>query len=284
MWMKQYVSKFRRAKYLNFLIYPDQGKGISLRISKTVGCALVGILGVLTAIFVIFVISLGEISYRAFLAESLLQENQRLRDHNARVTELEKELNDYRDLTTKIAQLAGIEKASLSRAIDWNEGLVLANVSPGQTGNGEALLFSENRKESWQGGDGIPYGMPLDGWLSKGFKEDPKTLGGAHPGIDIAASAGKEVMATASGEVKFADWDDYYGKLIIIDHKKGYQTYYGHNSELRVSKNEKVKRGQVIALSGNSGRSSAPHLHYEIKKNGVSVDPEKYIGTKDEKR
>jgi murein DD-endopeptidase MepM/ murein hydrolase activator NlpD len=161
--------------------------------------------------------------------------------------------------------------------------LVLANDLPDQTENGEVLLSSENRKESWQGGDGIPYGMPLDGWVSKGFIEDPKSLGGAHPGIDIAASLGKEVKSTASGEVKFAGWDDYYGKLIIIDHKNGYQTYYGHNSELRVSKNEKVKSGQVIALSGNSGRSSAPHLHYEIKKNRVSVDPGKYIGTKDEK-
>jgi len=114
--------------------------------------------------------------------------------------------------------------------------------------------------------------------------EDGKSLGGAHAGIDIAASLGMEVRATASGEVRFAGRDDYYGELIVIDHNYGYQTYYGHNSKLLVSKGEKIGRWQVIALSGNSGRSSAPHLHYEIKKDGVSVNPEDYLRKKDEKR
>lgn len=274
------MMKLNKGKHLNFLIYPDQGQGISFRISKILAYALVGILGLLITIFFVFVRSLGEISYRAFLSESFLQENQRLRDYNAKVIDMEKELSKYRDLTIRIAQLAGVEKASFNPSTSLKTGVVLANDSLAQIEKEDELLLAEGLER----GDSIPWGLPLDGWISKDFTEDPKSLGGPHPGIDIAASEGKEVKVTASGVVKFAGWDDYYGNLIIIDHKNRYETYYGHNLKLRVSKNEKVKRSQVIALSGNTGRSSAPHLHYEIKKGGVPVNPKNYLGTKNEKR
>jgi len=280
--MKTRLNTLAKGKHLNFMIYPDQGKGISFRVSKIVAYALVGVLGILIALFIVFAISLGEISHRAFLAKSLLQENEKLRDYNARVTELERELNEYRDLTLHIAQLAGVEGAFENRSASTSQGTGQEQVPSIQTEKGNVIL-SGDEPQGAVIGDSIPFGLPLDGWISKGFIQDPKSLGGAHPGIDIAASVGKEVRVTASGLVKFAGWDDHYGNLIIIDHKNGYETYYGHNSQLQVSKQEKVQRGQVIALSGNSGRSSAPHLHYEIKKDGVSVNPEKYLGKKDEK-
>jgi murein DD-endopeptidase MepM/ murein hydrolase activator NlpD len=275
---------FRKSENLNFLVYPDQGKGISFKISKILLYTLVGIAGFLAVAFYIFITSFVEISNRAFLAESLLKENQRLRLYNAKVIEMEKELLRYRDLSLKIAQLAGIEGISFERSSLWKTGTFLAKDSLVKIEKPEEVLLAQDLGEGLAKEDSIPYGLPLEGWISKGFIEDPKSLGGAHPGIDIAAPEGKEVRATAFGVVEFAGWDDYYGNLIIIDHKNGFETYYGHNSKLRVSKDQKVKRGEVIALSGNTGRSTAPHLHYEIKKEGMSINPENYLGKKDEKR
>lgn len=280
--IKPNLSAFRQAKNLNFMIYPDQGKGISFRLSKVFVYILAVILGTLIAIFFVFLTSLGEMSYKAFLSESLIRENQKLREYNARVTQLERELNDYRNLTLQIAQLAGIDKPSFDFSTSKNRGSVLAEDSLAQGRKSKTFLPADTLTRVKD--DAVPYGLPMDGWISKGFVDDPKSLGGAHPGIDIAASEGKEVKSTASGQVIFAGWDDHYGNLIIIDHKNGYETYYGHNSELKVSKGQMVKRGQVIALSGNTGRSSAPHLHYEIKKTSISVNPENYSGKKDEKR
>jgi murein DD-endopeptidase MepM/ murein hydrolase activator NlpD len=279
--MKHNLNAFSSAKHLNFLIYPDQGKGISFRLSRIIVYTLALVLGILIAIFFVFVTYLGEISYKAYLSESLIQENQKLREYNARVTQLEKELNEYRKLTFRIAQLAGIDSSSFSFSTSKTGGAVLFEDSLIQTGKAETALIADT--QSWAKDDDVPYGLPLDGWISKGFIDDPKSLSGAHPGIDIAAPEGKEVKATAKGLVKFSGWDDHYGNLIIIDHENGYETYYGHNSKLSVSKGQMIRRGQVIALSGNTGRSSAPHLHYEIKRGGVSVNPENYIGQKDEK-
>ena len=109
-------------------------------------------------------------------------------------------------------------------------------------------------------------------------------MGGPHPGIDIAAPEGREVKVTAPGVVRLAGWDDYYGNLIVVEHQNGYETYYGHNSKLVASVGEEVKRGQVIALSGNTGRSTAPHLHYEIRKDGESLNPRDYLGIKNEEQ
>jgi murein DD-endopeptidase MepM/ murein hydrolase activator NlpD len=264
------------------MIYPDQGKGISFRLSRILIYALAMVLGLLITLFFIFVTSLGQLSYKAYLSESLIRENQKLREYNAKVIQLERELNDYRNLTLRIAQLAGIDSSSFNLPSSSTKGAFLNGDSPSQKVGVKTALVGE--EEMWVKDDDIPYGLPLKGWISRGFVDNPESLGGSHLGIDIAASEGKEVIATAKGIVKFSGWEDRFGKLIIIDHENGYETYFGHNSGLKVSEGQKVKRGQVIALSGNTGMSSAPHLHYEIKKEGISVNPENYLGKKDEKR
>jgi murein DD-endopeptidase MepM/ murein hydrolase activator NlpD len=85
------------------------------------------------------------------------------------------------------------------------------------------------------------------------------------------------VKTTADGKVVLAGWDDMYGNLVAIDHGNGYVTYYGHTLKNLVNIGDNIRRGDVIALSGSSGRSSAPHLHYEIKKDGVPIDPKEYL-------
>nr|MBC7244393.1 M23 family metallopeptidase [Chloroflexota bacterium] len=100
-----------------------------------------------------------------------------------------------------------------------------------------------------------------------------------HNGIDIPIWYGSQVFATKDGVVTKAGWQAGYGWIVEIEHDMGFTTIYGHNSKLLVKKGDEVKAGDVIALSGSSGRSTGPHLHYEIRLNDVPVDPLKYLDT-----
>ncbi len=96
---------------------------------------------------------------------------------------------------------------------------------------------------------------------------------GGHPGIDIAVASGSYVRAAGGGEVIAAGIDSIYGHSVLIDHGDGLWSRYGHALYLVVSRGQKVRRGEVIALSGSTGRSTAPHLHFEILQNGRAIDP-----------
>jgi hypothetical protein len=99
-----------------------------------------------------------------------------------------------------------------------------------------------------------------------------------HHGVDYLIPEGTPIFATADGKVEsLSDNNSSHGKAITIDHGNGYKTSYGHLSEVRVTKGTNVKRGDIIALSGNSGLSFAPHLHYEVILNGMRVDPVHYF-------
>ncbi len=94
-----------------------------------------------------------------------------------------------------------------------------------------------------------------------------------HKGIDIACPVGSRIYAAREGKVFFAGYKGGYGKLVIIKHKHGYYSYYGHLSRFKKKKGSHVKRGELIALSGNSGRSTGPHLHFEIRKKNKPINP-----------
>lgn len=94
-----------------------------------------------------------------------------------------------------------------------------------------------------------------------------------HRGIDLGCHPGTQVHASRSGEVVFSGYEDGYGNLVIIEHEFGYRSYYGHLSRIMVKKGQRIKPGETIALSGNTGRSTGPHLHFEIRKNGQALNP-----------
>lgn len=111
-----------------------------------------------------------------------------------------------------------------------------------------------------------------------GYRADP--INGKmkmHAGLDIVVSPGTPVRAPADGVVSFAGWDDFYGKLVSIDHGFGVLTRYGHNSQLYVQVGQKISKYDVISATGSTGRSTGPHLHYEVRVNGVPVNPTNYI-------
>jgi hypothetical protein len=129
--------------------------------------------------------------------------------------------------------------------------------------------------------NGVPALRPVDGgYVSSTFgrRRDPFTGRiNRHEGVDFSARKGSRVFATADGTVKYAGYDGAYGYTIELDHGSGVITRYSHNNKLSVTKGQSIKRGDVIASVGSSGRSSGCHLHYEVKVNGVPQDPMKYI-------
>ena len=121
---------------------------------------------------------------------------------------------------------------------------------------------------------------PTRGWVTSnfGYRKSPFTgLREKHEGWDIGARSGSAIRSTADGLVSVAGREYGYGKLIEIDHGYGVVTRYGHNSKNLVKVGSRVKRGQIIALVGNTGRSTGPHLHYEVLLNGVPTNPKNYI-------
>ena len=127
----------------------------------------------------------------------------------------------------------------------------------------------------------VPAGRPITrGWLSSyfGMRTDPFTGRRAHhAGIDFAGKLGSDVVAVAAGVVTYAGKRSGYGNLVEINHGKGYSTRYGHNREILVEVGQTVKKGQVIAHMGSTGRSTGPHVHFEVLYNGRQVNPIKYI-------
>lgn len=94
--------------------------------------------------------------------------------------------------------------------------------------------------------------------------------------MDFSGPVGTPVYATGDGKVVYAEIHKGYGKCILIDHGFNYQTQYAHLDSYNVKKGQKVKRGDIIGYMGNTGQSTGPHVHYEVKKNGVAVDPINY--------
>lgn len=127
----------------------------------------------------------------------------------------------------------------------------------------------------------VPDGRPvLQGWISShfGYRADPFTGRNAHHrGIDFAGPAGSQVVAVASGVVTYSKDRFGYGRTVEINHGNGYVTRYAHNQRALVSVGDTVQKGQAIALMGSTGRSTGPHLHFEVLKQGRAVDPMTFV-------
>ena len=121
---------------------------------------------------------------------------------------------------------------------------------------------------------------PVQGWFTSkfGYRVSPFTNRPTmHNGLDIAAAPGTPIYATADGVVSFAGYDPGYGKLVSIDHGYGVVTRFGHTSQIFVEVGQRIHRRDLIAAVGNTGRSTGPHCHYEVRVNNVPVDPHNYV-------
>ncbi len=124
-----------------------------------------------------------------------------------------------------------------------------------------------------------PSGPPAFGYISSRFGYRHTMYGSdQHGGYDIAGRYGSPIVATADGTVVFAGWGGSYGNMVLIEHAYGWSTVYGHCSKLAVSVGDRVKRGEVVGFLGSTGRSTGPHVHYEVRIDGRAVNPRYYLG------
>ena len=147
--------------------------------------------------------------------------------------------------------------------------------------NADKLALSNRRSRHFGGIQAPPSEWPVEGRLMDGFarRTDPFSGEGAfHKGVDITAPTGTSVRTTADGVVVQAEMvSGGYGRLIIVDHGNGIQTYYAHLSRIMVRVGQEVRRSEVIGLVGTSGRTTAPHLHYEVRVGGAPRNPYRYL-------
>lgn len=126
--------------------------------------------------------------------------------------------------------------------------------------------------------DGVYFSVkPVSGTITSRFGANESIRDHTHKGMDIAAPNGTKIKAAAAGTVSYSGTMGGYGNLVILSHGNGIQTYYGHCSKLYVSKGEKVEAGDIIAAVGSTGYSTGNHLHFEIRKNGSQINPQKYL-------
>ncbi len=215
---------------------------------------------------VIFVATYGRLLLKARESVVLAGQVEELTRKNERIGEVVRNLSELHAMDLKVRQMLGVDIA---------EEDSLAMRRP-QEGDGPTEREVQSSKEQML--RSIPSFWPVRGYITKSYN----VTGGAgdaghHPGIDIGVERGTPVRAAASGYTAEAGWDDTYGYYVLMDHGYGIKTLYGHNDRLVVMRGERVGRGQTIAYSGNTGRSTAPHLHFEVTQDNVHVDPLKYL-------
>lgn len=132
---------------------------------------------------------------------------------------------------------------------------------------------AERLEISGRSGDGYAWPLAQRGFVTRSFGEAPGGRASGHPGLDIAVPTGSYVRAAGPGRVTEAGRDSVYGRYVRVGHPDGLSTLYGHNAWLFVAEGDSVEAEEVIALSGNSGRSTAPHLHFEVRRGETSLDP-----------
>ena len=258
----------RRARSVTFLIQRDgTTKTRSYRVRTWVLRLGAWLLGGFVVALVLLAAFYGPTLRAAARVPGMERELSRLRAENAKVRELSAALDSAESRYAQVRQMMGGEivrdplaiSSSLPVAPPIRARLAPVPVAPST-------------------GIGVPQRWPLDetGYITRGQVK----AGGrdeAHPGIDIAVSVGSVVRASGGAVVRQAGQDPEYGFFVLLEHAGGYQSMYGHLSRILVAADATVASGQVIGLSGNSGRSTAPHLHFEIRQGGLSLDPQTMV-------
>jgi murein DD-endopeptidase MepM/ murein hydrolase activator NlpD len=173
-----------------------------------------------------------------------------------------------------------IQEAQVHSSLDQLYALKHTALS-GAASVGISLGLTKNSTTAdWIRANSAPNLWPVEGQITGSFGEriDPFNGEGAfHSGVDISANVGSAVIAPADGIVTFADYLGGYGRAIMVDHGHGISTRYGHLSSFGVAAGQYIHRGDTIGYVGLSGRSTGPHLHYEVRINDVPVNPYKYL-------
>ncbi len=287
------------AKKYTFLIIPEgshQVRRFSVKrsvLNAWIACAAVVLIG-LSAMTVDYVTAeLDQAELNRLQVENRQQRNE-LQQLVAGLEDLQREMRLMAQTDAKVRIMADLSKpkadtmAGIGGPPEIDENDSFAQL---QTRIDQMRRDIDLRRESQEEIQGFlndqrslvgakPTGWPVKGWLTSGFGMRQSPFTGKrkmHEGYDIAARTGTPIYATADGVVSKSETVPGYGKLVVIEHGYGYRTYYGHNSKNLVRAGQRVVRGQEIAQVGNTGRSTGSHVHYEIRRNGVPVNPKKFL-------
>jgi len=288
--------KKKRSRRISVLLIPDDNaEPYNFRLSWPLAKLLMGAAIVLT----IHVI-LGAVFYwRYFQVHSenkeLERSNSQLLEDNKRVYQLSAEMDRMSKEQAKLLSLLGVDPnakggLSLSSILPGNSAMMAAKIdvpAAAVLGGREAakpvkvpsaVTFTTRRRENdSRYAKNMPTLLPAQGVITTEFSRSKDFPFRSHLGIDIAGKRGSIVFAAGDGQVVFASWTYLWGNLIIIHHGENIFSYYGHNDRLLTHDRAVVKKGDPVALLGNSGVSSGPHLHFEIWQDGVAIDPRQVL-------
>ncbi len=249
---------------LSIIIVPhDVKKTRTYRIPYKVLYAILAVLGVGFIAVSLFVATYGKLILKTNEMISMQRQLDELRDRNRKMSQVVINMGRIQGLNEQLYLMLGIEDTlrgeDAARAEDVSRGA--------DNGRVETSLLQTT-----------PSFWPVRGFITRKFNVSvSESSNEYHNGIDIAVEKGEPVRAAAAGYVVESGWDEIYGYTIEIEHGNGRRTVYGHNERIVARKGERVARGQTIAYSGNSGRSTSPHLHFAVKRNSIYVDPLNYL-------
>jgi len=262
-------------KEFSVIVVPHDNRTTwNFRVSYRMLYALAALFGTGLVVGLVVVFTYARVAGVAQRAASVSRENARLRGRLAEADSLRLELFEMRALGLQIKHMLGVPLSAADSAL-------VASLSPvartpaisrdeeeGGVGPAEQQLMLHSMPTIW----------PVKGYVTREFK----ITGGEknplyHPGMDIAAERETPVLVVADGIVEMSGFDETYGWMVEVDHGYGIRTVYGHNSRNLVKTGDRVTRGTTIAFVGSTGKSTAPHLHFEVRENGVPVDPRKYL-------
>ncbi|MBD3239278.1 MAG: peptidoglycan DD-metalloendopeptidase family protein [Chitinivibrionales bacterium] len=274
----------RAKRYTVMFIPDDRRRTITLTIPRSVLRSLLA-LAILFAVGIAYlIVRSGTIAARLQLVEHLKSENLRLREENQKLDQVRASIRRIEQMNEYFERLAlesgTVAPPPLPKPEPKSTSSSAESVAVSATVKGRERTATPGRpaaarvRQAKHMLESVPYVRPVQGWVTRTFSaKDP----GAHRAVDFAAAEGTPIRATAPGIVESVLLDEYFGKIVTIKHSQGFKTRYGHCSQILVANGEHVHRGQTIAMVGNTGRSSAPHLHYEVIKNAKHVDPLQYI-------
>ncbi len=248
-------------KYVTIMLVPDGTAPRSgWRVPQWVFRAILIGLGVLLVGIILFFIYYGTMVSRAAMTEQVRKENEDLKRYYYKVQLLEQNLHQAREVVTRMAHMAGMQDFQLPELPD--DSSLFSQLTPSG-----ATPTNKSNAPNWS----LPVGLPVQGYITQRF--DARNASTYHPGVDIACPVGTPVLATGSGIVEYVAFDSTYGNMVVLRHNDSVTTIYGHNDKNLVQEGQPVRVGTRIADSGNSGRSTAPHVHYELRINGEPIDP-----------
>ncbi len=255
-----------KGKFSIIVVPHDLKKTRTVRIPYTLFYAIVGILAAGFAIMVVFAATYGALLLKVQEGRMYKHQLEEIQKRQEQIVELRRNVAQLRSMNLQVRRMLGL-------VVTPDDSAAILQAERGKTAMPEGL-----RSEQAAMLRAIPTFWPVRGFITKRYSRaegDKQTI--FHSGIDIAVDRGAPVRAAASGYVIEAGWNDSYGSYVQIDHGYGIKTLYAHADMLVVSKGERVAQGQTIAYSGNTGRSTAPHLHFQVTQNNVPVDPLKYL-------